>query len=249
MLGWDPSSDPHASGYNVYYGTVSHVYTHKVSAGTGTTVTINELVEGVTYYFAATTCDIGNQESSFSEEIPYTVPGVPVNLVVTNILLAGQSIILSAATGNSQSGCQWQFNATNLAGATNAVLMLTGVTTNQSGIYSVTVGDGTGGTTNLTVNLLVYATAAASLDRVTATGGRLAFNVSGVPGFQYVVQASTNLVTWVPVQTNNSPFDFIDTDKNRYARRFFRSVAIFQRPLRKNGPTTNTSSALSPLAN
>jgi hypothetical protein len=249
MLGWDPSSDPHASGYNVYYGTVSHVYTHKVSAGTGTTVTINGLVEGVTYYFAATTCDISNQESSFSEEIPYTVPGVPVNLVVTNILITGQNIIFNAATGNSQSGCQWQFNAANLAGATNAVLVLTGVTTNQSGIYSVTVGDGTGGTTNLTVNLLVYATAAASLDRVTSTGGRLAFNVSGVPGFQYVVQASTNLVTWVPVQTNNSPFDFIDTDTNRYARRFFRSVAVFQPPLIKDGPATNTSSALSSLAN
>ena len=47
-LGWDPSSDPNAAGYNIYYGTESHKYTEKVSAGSGTTVTISGLIEGMT---------------------------------------------------------------------------------------------------------------------------------------------------------------------------------------------------------
>jgi len=34
MLGWEPSPDPNAVGYNIYYGTASHNYTSKVSVGT-----------------------------------------------------------------------------------------------------------------------------------------------------------------------------------------------------------------------
>ena len=44
-----------------------------------TAATISGLVEGQTYYFAATTYDVLNRESVFSDEIAYTVP-----LPVTN---------------------------------------------------------------------------------------------------------------------------------------------------------------------
>jgi hypothetical protein len=73
-FGWEPSADPSVVGYNIYYGTVSQVYTNKVSTGNMTMATISNLVEGQTYYFAATTYDVLNQESVFSAEISYTVP-------------------------------------------------------------------------------------------------------------------------------------------------------------------------------
>lgn len=56
--------------------------------------------------------------------------------------------------------------------------------------------------------------------------GRFTLTVSGVPGYQYVIQASTNLVDWVSVKTNTAPFTFVDTNAGQFNRRFYRSVYI-----------------------
>lgn len=51
----------------------------------------------------------------------------------------------------------------------------------------------------------------------------------GIPGFNYVVQASTNLTAWVPVSTNtcetNGLFLFLDSAATNYPVRFYRSVS------------------------
>jgi len=73
-LGWDPTTDPNVAGYNLYYGTASHVYASKVSVGNVTNKTIAGLVEGTTYFFAATTSDVSGEESTFSNEASYAVP-------------------------------------------------------------------------------------------------------------------------------------------------------------------------------
>jgi hypothetical protein len=76
MLSWQPSSDPNAVGYRIYYGTSSHNYSDTNSVGKLTSVTIDGLTNGVTYYFAATTFNAQNQESGFSNEASYQVPAV-----------------------------------------------------------------------------------------------------------------------------------------------------------------------------
>jgi len=80
MLGWQPSSDPNAVGYRIYYGTASQTYTKSVTVGNQTSVTLDGLAEGTTYYFSATTYNAQNQESAFSNEAVYEVPvGVATN--------------------------------------------------------------------------------------------------------------------------------------------------------------------------
>ena len=83
MLGWEPSPDPNAVGYNIYYGTASHNYTSKVSVGNVTNTTLNGLTGGNTYFFAATTYDAANQESGFSNEASYGVPTTTTNATPT----------------------------------------------------------------------------------------------------------------------------------------------------------------------
>jgi hypothetical protein len=75
-LSWQESTDPATVGYNVYYGGASGNYTNVVPAGDMTNVIISGLIAGNTYYFAATAYDDYDDESAFSNEISYIVPGI-----------------------------------------------------------------------------------------------------------------------------------------------------------------------------
>jgi hypothetical protein len=75
-LGWTPSSDTNVVGYNIYYGTASGNYTGKVTVADVSSVTIPNFNGGDTYYFAATAFDSAGDESDFSTETQFIVPGV-----------------------------------------------------------------------------------------------------------------------------------------------------------------------------
>jgi hypothetical protein len=110
MLGWEPSPDPNAVGYNIYFGTTSHNYSTKTSVGNVTNTTLTGLVAGQTYFFAATTYDAANQESGFSNEASYAVPfsatNTPptlnvINNVVINQNAAAQTVAISGISSGS----------------------------------------------------------------------------------------------------------------------------------------------------
>jgi hypothetical protein len=65
-LNWDPVAG--AAGYNVYSRTASGNFAllQNVVGGNMTTLTVNGLASGTTYYFAATAYDSSNNESGFS---------------------------------------------------------------------------------------------------------------------------------------------------------------------------------------
>jgi len=147
----------------------------------------------------------------------------PTNLVA----MAGQNVSFSVkATGTGPLLYQWQFNSKILPSATNAVLQLNGVTTNQAGLYNVTVLN-TVGTTNTAAVLTISPTVAATLVTVAPPSkGQFALNVNGVTGYNYVVQISTNMVNWASVLTNTAPFTFVDPNAGQYKQRFYRSFYL-----------------------
>ena len=139
-LTWNPSGATNVAGYKIYYGTASLDYANVVTVGNTTNATISGLVDGTTYYFAATTFDAAGQESSFSNEASYVAP-----------------------------------------------------------------------------------TTAATLSAAVRSGGQFSFTVLGIAGREYVVQASTNLVDWISVQTNTAPFVFTDANAAGFSQRFYRA--------------------------
>ena len=82
------------------------------------------------------------------------------------------------------------------------------------------------GSTNCSARLTVYATPAAALAPAVHASGQYAFAVAGVPGYKYVVQTSTNLINWFPIQTNTAPFTFADANAGKFSQRFYRSVYL-----------------------
>jgi hypothetical protein len=81
-LAWDPNAEPDVTGYRVYYGTSSGVYTQSLDAGSATTIAIPNLLDGTTYYFAVTAYNTEALESAWSNEITYT-PALSQNLPPT----------------------------------------------------------------------------------------------------------------------------------------------------------------------
>lgn len=65
-----------------------------------------------------------------------------------------------------------------------------------------------------------------TLTSMIHSAGTFGFTFSGNPGQMYVVEASTNLLNWIPVLTNMAPFSFMDTNIASFKRRFYRTRSL-----------------------
>jgi hypothetical protein len=88
-----------------------------------------------------------------------------------------------------------------------------------------------GGATNRSnglaqTNVVVGTNAAAMLTTVAGTHGQFSFQVTGVAGGKYVVQATSDLAHWTSVQTNTAPFIFRDNTANGFSQRFYRALYL-----------------------
>ena len=100
-LAWDPSPDSSVVGYKAYYGVASRSYTNLIDVGNATRVTVPGLVEGTTYFFAASAYNILGLESVFSDELSYTVPVSPAKLQIL-VATNGQVVLtVMGRTGRS----------------------------------------------------------------------------------------------------------------------------------------------------
>jgi hypothetical protein len=158
---------------------------------------------------------------------PATAPFIvsqPENLTLTPNQSASFTVVVG---GSSPLHYQWYFNTnTPLPNATNAGLTLLNVQTTNAGIYSVVITNSAGSVTStnaiLTVSSGVPATPQIS---ATFTNGVFNLSVSGNSGVDYIVQVSSNLLTWDSIFTNHSatpPFIFNDSDATNFNRRFYR---------------------------
>jgi Fibronectin type III domain len=73
-LEWDRSSTPVVSGYRIFYGTSSRLYTVIEDVGNRTSHTFTGLERGKTYFFTVAAYSGSGVESSFSNEVRHTIP-------------------------------------------------------------------------------------------------------------------------------------------------------------------------------
>jgi hypothetical protein len=163
-----------------------------------------------------------------------------LNLIVSNVppllteqpsdqaTLAGSNATFSAnATGQLPISWQWQFNQTNIDGATNSTLILTNVTPDQAGNYSVLVTNANGPTLSSNATLSVYSSPTPAMaSPAVSANNQMQFTITGVSGFHYAIQASTDFLNWDFIATNVAPFDFTDTNSANLPQRFYRAVYL-----------------------
>jgi len=95
---WDASTNTTVTGYNVYYGNASRNYASTVNAGLNVSAALSNLANGKTYYIAVTAYDALGNESDFSSEVSYTVPG-GANQPPTISGIANQNVSTGQSTG------------------------------------------------------------------------------------------------------------------------------------------------------
>ncbi len=160
----------------------------------------------------------------YAPTAPFIVT-VPQSVVVS----PGQSATFTAVAGGSaRLDYQWYFN-TNVPvlGATNAALVLASVQPANAGVYSVSVTNLAGATTSAAAALVV-AVPPPSRPQITAlvfTNGAFRLTVNGDAGYRYIIQTSSNLVTWTSLFTNDNPglpFLWNDPGAGPAGQRFYR---------------------------
>ena len=163
-LAWNPSISTNVAGYKIYYGLACGVYcnTISVAGSTATNATVTGLVEGTTYYFAATAVDALGIESQFSNETSYSVPTNstptlpptldPLTDMVINENAGLQTVNLSGITSGAANEAQ---TLTVTAVSSNPGLIrnptVNYTSPNTTGTLSFTPATGSYGTATVTV--------------------------------------------------------------------------------------------------
>lgn len=120
MLFWDePPANEDGSpvadlaGYKVYYGNSSRNYSKCIDVGNIKNYTVNNLTEGLTYYFAVTAYDIFGNESGYSNEAIKTIaveapPEIRIDPSPVKLPKTGQEESYAIGDdGYIQAGIEW----------------------------------------------------------------------------------------------------------------------------------------------
>ena len=151
-------------------------------------------------------------------------PGIttqPASLTIE----AGSNVTFTAmAIGVPDPAYQWRFKGTNISGATSSSFTTNNVSTNTTGDFTVVATNTSGSATSVVAHLEVYSTQRAQLSDFGYLTNTYHSVVSGITGANYVVEASTNLINWSPIQTNQTTFTNYDRSVTNYPYRFYRAL-------------------------
>lgn len=148
-----------------------------------------------------------------------TLPGAGVTLTSSNITVGSLNRIGSTLT--------WTLGnlAVNAGGklTLNFVANTLGTYVNTPVIGSTTYDPNADDNTAATA-ITVGVVSPPVLVVTNNASGQFTFNLTGAPGTSVIIQASTNLFSWVPIYTNVSPFSYTDLVSTNYPYRFYRAV-------------------------
>ena len=102
------------SGYKLYYGTTSRTYGAPIAVGNKLTHTVTGLAVGQRYFFAVTANDTFGNESGYSNEVPFTIPGTGT---APEIDLLGNAVNILDGDTTPAVRDHTDFGSTDIAGA------------------------------------------------------------------------------------------------------------------------------------
>jgi alpha-tubulin suppressor-like RCC1 family protein len=129
-------------------------------------------------------------------------PVISAPILNRSVVPGGKVYFRASAVGVWPLSYQWQLDGTNLAGATNALLVITNAQPAQMGAYSVVVTNVLGAASSPCAWLTVVSQQASILSQsLVLTNGQAGFTAIGPAGLNWRLQTSTDLVGWLDIMT------------------------------------------------
>ncbi len=205
-LSWDPNTETDLAGYKAYYGIASASYTQSIDVGNVLTYTINNLAEGVTYFFVVTAYNTSGNESGFSNEGSKTIPDTasPILSAIVASSITSTGAIITWTT-NEASTSQVDYGTTTAYGSSsslNSTLLishsrtLSGLAPSTTYHYRVRSTDATGNTATSGDN--TFTTSAAPDTTPPTISGVTASNISSTGA----------IITWTTNEASTSQVDY-----------------------------------------
>ncbi len=149
---WTPNTESDLAGYKIHSGPSGRNYDNITNVGDQTSYTVQDLVEGQTYYFALTAYDSFNNESDYSTELVYTVPildltapSTPTSFQTTIISTSQINLSWNASSDNiGVTGYRIYRDSIQIAITSNTTYQDTGLSPSTTYSYTVSAYDAAG---------------------------------------------------------------------------------------------------------
>ncbi len=161
-----------------------------------------------------------------SSVVSLTVVVQPPSLLTQPIgesfnLGSGYTLSVSAG-GSAPLSYQWQFNGTNITGATGATLALSNLAITNAGAYRVVITNSAGSVTSSVANLLFFGDLKLLASTVLAGPIGQQFRVD----YADVITPSTNWLVLTNITLPYSPYVVVDYGSAGKPKRFYRAVPV-----------------------
>lgn len=156
---------------------------------------------GTIYYIAVDGVNgaSGTVKLSFMVGTPPAITDQPVSRTAA---LGGIATLRVDATGFPVPCYQWLFNGAPISYATNSSLILNSITPEHLGQYNVRVTNTFNALLSTTAHLVLEAPLHFTTQRALSNGFHL--TLLGPAGTNYLIEATTDLIDWVPLTTNRT---------------------------------------------
>jgi len=157
--------------------------------------------------------------------LQWSLPAAPLFTVQPqgrDVFMSNNVTFSAMAISTPDPAYQWRRNGSDIPGATSSSFTTNNVQTNSTGDFTVVASNIYGAATSHVAHLEVYSTERALMSSPSHLTNSFRQVVSGITGSVYIVEASTNLLNWTPLETNSVTFTNLDTAATNYSRRFYR---------------------------
>lgn len=169
--------------------------------------------------------DHGSFILSRSSQVFFDVPPTITTDLLSSVTVAlgGTTTFRVGAGGSAPLSYQWYFNGCPIPGAIANTLVVSNNLWTSAGLYDIwaTVNNVVGETNSQICAVNVSANTL-SLAVASLTSGGFQLSAFAPAGSNVVVQVSTNLFHWTPIDTNTGSFEFTDTHATNARCRFYR---------------------------
>ena len=162
--------------------------------------------------------------ANLTVNVPPSITAQPTNV---SVRVGNNATFTVSATGTPPPGYQWQFNGSDISGATASSYTRLNAQTNDAGNYSVIVSNVAGPITSSNAVLTVTVPQPLQFQLISILPDQtVRLVLSGEVGSNYTILSSSNLSDWAPLGTvsnTNGTFEFID-DPATNGQRMYRAT-------------------------